>query len=136
MRVEDVPQEGNATLDGQRKGMYAVGQDGRIALVPSRGWEAEELVTSAAVEHFEALARDALQRVRGGTAGALEYFMYARRLDPPTLSQASGVWRWRLKRHLHQPFAQIPAPLQQRYAEVLGVSRNQLLDFRPDAVDA
>ena len=29
MRVEDVPQEGNATLDGQRKGMYAVGKDGR-----------------------------------------------------------------------------------------------------------
>jgi hypothetical protein len=136
MRVEDVPQEGNATLAGQRKGMYAVGKDGRIALVPSRGWEAEELVTSAAVEHFEVLARDALQRVRGGTAGALEYFMYARRLDPPTLSQASGVWRWRLKRHLRRPFAQIPAPLQQRYAEVLGVPRNQLLDFRPDAVDA
>ena len=133
MRVDEVPQEGNATLDGQRKGMYAVGKDGRIALVPSRGWEAEELVTTAAVEHFEALARDALQRVRAGTAGALEYFMYARRLDPPTLAQAAGVWRWRLKRHLRQPFARIPAPLQQRYAEVLGVPRTQLIDFRADA---
>jgi hypothetical protein len=133
MRVDEVPQEGNATLDGQRKGMYAVGKDGRIALVPSRGWEAEELVTTAAVEHFEALARDALQRVRAGTAGALEYFMYARRLDPPTLAQAAGIWRWRLKRHLRQPFARIPAPLQQRYAEVLGVPRTQLIDFRADA---
>ena len=132
MRVEDVPQEGNATLDGQRKGMYAVGKDGRIALVPSRGWEAEELVTTGAVEHFEQLAQEALQRVRSGATGALEYFMYARRLDPPTLAQASGVWRWRLKRHLHQPFASIPAPLQQRYAEVLGVTRQELLEFRPE----
>jgi hypothetical protein len=136
MRVEDVPQEGNATLDGQRKGMYAVGKDGRIALVPSRGWEAEELVTTAAVEHFEQLARAALERARSGKAGALEYFMYARRLDPPTLAQAAGVWRWRLNRHLRQPFAQIPEPLQQRYAEVLGVTRAQLLDFHADAFDA
>lgn len=133
MRVEDVPQEGNATLDGQRKGMYAVGQDGRIALVPSRGWEAEELVTTAAVEHFEALAQDALARVRAGTSGALEYFMYARRLDLPTLAQAAGVWQWRLKRHLRVPFAQIPARFQQRYAEVLGVSLAQLIGFKPDA---
>jgi hypothetical protein len=130
MRVEDVPQEGNATLDGQRKGMYAVGKDGRIALVPSRGWEAEELVTSGAVEHFEALARESLQRVRSGVAGALEYFMYARRLDPPTLAQAAGVWRWRLRRHLREPFARIPEPLQQRYAEVLGVPRSEMLEFR------
>jgi hypothetical protein len=133
MRVEEVPQEGNATLAGQRKGMYAVGRDGRIALVPSRGWEAEELVTTAAVEHFEALAKDALDRVRAGTAGALEYFMYARRLDPPTLAQAAGVWRWRLKRHLRQPFVRIPPRWQQRYAEVLGVSREHLAGFKPDA---
>jgi hypothetical protein len=133
MRAEDVPQEGNATLGGQRKGMYAVGPDGRIALVPSRGWEAEELVTSAAVEHFERLAHAALQRVRSGAAGSLEYFMYARRLDPPTLAQASGVWRWRLKRHLQRPFAQIPARLQQRYADVLGVPLHQLQRFDPQA---
>lgn len=133
MRIEDVPQEGNATLDGQRKGMYAVGKDGRIALVPSRGWEAEELVTTAAVEHFEALAQDARERVRAGSAGALEYFMYARRLDLPTLAHAAGVWRWRLKRHLCVPFAHIPPRFQQRYAEVLGVSRAQMIGFRPDA---
>ena len=132
MRIEDVPQEGNATLEGQRKAMYAVGKDGRIALVRSRGWEAEELVTSGAVEHFEELAREALQRVRSGRAGALEYFMYARRLDPPTLARAAGVWRWRLKRHLREPFARVPESLQLRYAEVLGVPREQLLEFRPD----
>ncbi|HTT10501.1 MAG TPA: hypothetical protein VMG60_06410 [Burkholderiaceae bacterium] len=136
MRVEDVPQEGNATLEGQRKGMYAVGSDGRIALVPSRGWEAEELVTTAAVEHFEALAQRALVRVRRGAAGALEYFMYARRLDPPTLARASGIWRWRVRRHLRRPFARIPVALQERYAEVLGVPRSELLDFRPDIDNA
>jgi hypothetical protein len=135
MRAEDVPQEGNATLEGQRKAVYAIGSDGRIALVSSRGWEAEEMVTTAAVEHFEHLAQQALDRVRAGVAGALEYFMYARRLDPPTLARASGIWRWRVQRHLRQPFANIPARLQERYAEVLGISRSELLSFRPGASD-
>lgn len=129
MRAEDVPQEGNATLGGNRKAMYAVGDDGRIALVPSRGWEAEELVTSAAVEHFEALAQRALQRMRAGQTGALEYFMYARRLDPPTLAHAAGVWQWRLRRHLARPFAALPASLQRRYAQVLGVEARAILEF-------
>ena len=133
MRAEDVPQEGNATLEGQRKAMYAIGSDGRITLVRSRGWEAEEMVTTGAVEHFEHLAQEALQRVRAGVAGALEYFMYARRLDPPTLARASGVWRWRVRRHLRQPFASIPVLLQERYAEVLGIPRSELLSFRPDS---
>lgn len=134
MRVEDVPQEGNATLGGQRKALYAVDPQGRIRLVPSRGWEAEELVTSAAVEHFEVLAREALQRVRAGRSGALEYFMYARRLDPPTLAQATGIWQWRVRRHLARPFAALSAPLQRRYCEVLGLAVQDLLAFDPAAV--
>ena len=131
MRAADVPQEGNATLGGQRKALYAVGEDGRIGLVPSRGWEAEELVTTAAVEHFESLAQRALQRLRAGQAGALEYFMYARRLDPPTLAQASGIWQWRLRRHLARPFEKLPVSLQQRYARVLGVDAQAMRDFAP-----
>jgi hypothetical protein len=133
MRVEDVPQEGNATLGGHSKAVYAVDAHGRIALVPSRGWEAEELVTSAAVEHFAALAAAALERVRRGESGALEYFMYARRFDAPTLAKTAGVWAWRLKRHLRRPFAQLPARLQARYAEALGLPLAQLRDFDPRA---
>ncbi|HXF46794.1 MAG TPA: hypothetical protein VNK91_11820 [Burkholderiaceae bacterium] len=133
MRVEEVPQEGNATLGGRCKAVYAVDADGRITLVPSRGWEAEELVTSAAVEHFEALAAAALQRVRRGESGALEYFMYARRFDVPTLAKTAGIWSWRLQRHLRQPFAKLPARWQARYAQALGLPLALLRDFDPRA---
>ena len=44
MRERDVPQEGNATLDGHRKAVYAVADDGKVRLVASRGWEVEEIV--------------------------------------------------------------------------------------------
>ena len=41
MRERDVPQEGNRTLAGHRKAVYAIAEDGKLRLVPSRGWEVE-----------------------------------------------------------------------------------------------
>ena len=117
------PQEGNATLGGQRKAMYARGADGRMVVVPSRGWEAEEIVTSQAVDALAALADDARARVQQGAAAPLEYWMYARRMDVALLSQTSGFWQWRVRRHLTPAgFARLSTKQRQRYADALGLS--------------
>jgi hypothetical protein len=131
MDVDDVPQEGNTSLDGHSKGVYARGADGRLGLVPSRGWEAEETVTRQAVEMFEELAAAALARVRAGLSSPLEYHMYRARMDLPMLAQVSGVWRWRVHRHLRPAaFTRLSPRLRARYAEALGLTPAQL-----DAVD-
>jgi hypothetical protein len=123
MREQDVPQEGNAILGGHRKAVYAVGDDGKLKLVPSRGWEVEEIVTSQAVEQLEACARDARERVLAGLTSPLEYHMYRMRMDVPQLSQATGLWRWRIRRHFRPAvFARLGASLKQRYAEALDLS--------------
>ena len=122
MRERDVPQEGNATLAGHRKAIYAVGDDGKLKIVPSRGWEVEETVTRQAVEDLERLAREALERARRGEASPLEVHMYRARMDVPLLSQTTGLWRWRVKRHLRPgAFERLPASIKQRYAEAMGV---------------
>jgi hypothetical protein len=122
MRERDVPQEGNATLAGHRKAVYAVGDDGKLKIVPSRGWEVEETVTRQAVEDLERLAREALARARSGQASPLEYHMYRARMDVPLLSQTTGLWRWRVKRHLRPgAFERLPAAIKQRYADAMGV---------------
>jgi hypothetical protein len=122
MRERDVPQEGNATLAGHRKAVYAVGDDGKLKIVPSRGWEVEETVTRQAVEDLERLAREALERARAGQASPLEYHMYRARMDVPLLSQTTGLWRWRVKRHLRPgAFERLPAAIKRRYAEAMGV---------------
>ncbi|MDR2364626.1 MAG: hypothetical protein LBD68_02060 [Zoogloeaceae bacterium] len=127
MNVNDVPQESNRTLDGQRKGVYARRADGRLALVPSQGWEVEEIVTRQAVEAFEALAAAARERARRGESSPLEYHMYRARMDLSLLAQASGLWRWRVRRHLKpQGFARLSPVLRQRYAETLGITCAQL----------
>jgi hypothetical protein len=123
MDLDAVPQEGNATLDGHSKLMYARDAQGRVVTTRSRGWEAEEIVTSHAVDVLVEQAAAARARVAAGLASPLEYWMYARRMDVALLSQTSSFWQWRVRRHL-QPrhFARLSAPQLARYAEALGLS--------------
>jgi hypothetical protein len=122
MRERDVPQEGNATLAGHRKAVYAVADDGRLRLVPSRGWEAEEIVTRQAIDDLERHARDARARTLAGEASPLEYHMYRARMDVALLAQTTGIWRWRVRRHFNpRVFARLSPALRRRYAEALGV---------------
>jgi hypothetical protein len=127
MDANEVPQEGNATLGGHRKAMYARGADGRIGIVPSSGWEAEEIVTLQAVEDLDRLTADARKRALAGSTSALEYHMYKARMDLTLLSQVSGIWAWRVRRHLRpDTFARLRPALLARYAEAMGISVDQL----------
>jgi hypothetical protein len=127
MRERDVPQEGNATLAGHRKAVYAVGEDGKLRIVASRGWQVEEIVTRQALAELEERARDARQRALAGLASPLEYHMYRARMDVPMLAEAAGLWRWRVRRHLKpQVFAQLRLALKRRYAEALGIAPEAL----------
>jgi hypothetical protein len=127
MNVDEVPQERSITLDGHSKGIYARGADGRLGLVPSRGWEAEEIVTRQAVEMFDELTAAARTRVRSGQCSPLEYHMYRARMDLPLLAQVSGLWCWRVRRHLRPAvFSRLSPALRARYAEALDIEPAQL----------
>jgi hypothetical protein len=53
--------------------------------------------------------------------------MYRARMDVALLSQTSGVWRWRIRRHFRpQVFAGLSSALRQRYADALGLSLEAL----------
>ena len=127
MQVNDVPQEGNATLSGVRKAVYAKDENGQIVSVASRGWEVEEIVTQQAVDALKQQADAALLRARAGQASPLECWMFAKRMDVVVLSQSTGIWQWRVRRHL-QParFAQLSNKLLTTYADALGISLEQL----------
>lgn len=128
MDIDQVPQEGNRTLGGHRKALYARDADGRIGLVPSRGWEAEEIVTRQAVEELDRLTDDARRRVQAGTAAPLEYHMYKARMDSLMLAQVTGLWHWRVRRHLRPDiFRRLGPALLARYAEALGIGVDALV---------
>lgn len=127
MDVNDVPQEGNRTLGSHRKALYAKDASGKMVIVPSRGSEVDETVTLQAVHRMNALTEDAKVRVLAGQSSPLEYWMCARRMDVALLSQVSGLWQWRIRRHFKpQRFAQLSPSMLARYAEALGLSAAQL----------
>ncbi len=127
MDISEVPQEGNATLDGARKAIYARNENGELVTVASRGWEVEEIATLQAVDALKEQASTALQRAKAGLSAPLEYWMYEKRMDIALLSQSTGLWQWRVRRHL-QParFEKLDGKLLNRYADALGLTVEQL----------
>ncbi|QRM19796.1 hypothetical protein GBK02_10475 [Dechloromonas sp. TW-R-39-2] len=127
MLDNEVPQEGNVTLGGHRKALYARGADGKLHIVQSAGWEVEEIVTLQAVADLNRLAEEARQRVAAGLTSPLEYHMHKVRMDVPLLSQVSGIWQWRIRRHFRPAvFAGLSDRLLGRYGEAMGLSLEQL----------
>lgn len=127
MRDKDVPQEGNVTLGGQRKAVYARGPDGQVKIFASAGWEAEEIVTRQAVDEFGRLAEEARQQALAGIASPLPYHMYLARMDEALLAQCTGLWAWRIRRHFRPDvFRKLSRAMLQRYADALGLPVERL----------
>ncbi len=127
MNIHEVPQEGNATLAGVRKAVYARADNGQMVAVASQGWEVEEIVTMQAVDALKEQASAALVSAKAGIGSPLEYWMYEKRMDLGLLAQSTGLWQWRVRRHL-QPlgFAKLSQKLLSVYADALGISIDQL----------
>ena len=127
MEVHEVPQEGNRTLAHHRKALYARDAGGRMVIVPSRGSEVDEAVTLQAVERLNGFASGARARALAGQTSALEVWMWTLRMDVPLLSQTTGLWQWRIRRHFRPAVVARLAPgLLARYAEALGLTPEQL----------
>ena len=120
MKSDDVPQDPGACYAGTlRRLTYAVGEDGDYEGVPSVGWEAEIEATRVATERAIARIRGAWEAARGGRTSPLGYHMVAAQMDLGLLSNETGLWRWRIKRHL-RALPQDPVLLE-RYADALGI---------------
>ena len=127
MKLDEVPQDAVAHYGSARKAMYALDSTGHYATVASSGWDVEATVTGDAVAEFRRLAEEARVRVERGEASVLEFHMYDRRMDLPTLAQTTGIWRWRLRRHLRPAvFHRLSESTLQRYADALGLSLQEL----------
>ncbi|HWU69252.1 MAG TPA: hypothetical protein VN046_10265, partial [Stenotrophobium sp.] len=110
-----------------RKALYAVDEAGNYTTVASSGWKIEEQVTSDAANEYRRLAEAALLRARAGQSAALEYHMYAQRMDVPMLAETARTWQWRVRRHLRpRVFARLSNAWLRRYGEALGLSVEQL----------
>lgn len=134
MKENEVPQDHLSYYGEGRKAVYAVDHGGHYATVPSSGWIVEATVTGDAIAEFERQAAEAHARALRGESSPLEYHMYARRMDLPTLAQSTGFWRCSVRRDLRpQAFARLRPQRLQRYADALGITVEDLKQLPPAA---
>jgi hypothetical protein len=127
MKQEEVPQENNKTLAGVKKAVYATNEKGDYGTIASKGWEVEEIVTSQAVEEFQRLANDALEKAQKSEASVLAYHMFNNRMDLALLSQTTGFFKWTIKRDFKtSKFNKMSNERALIYAEVMGISIDEL----------
>ena len=122
MKQDEVPQDRAKAFGGRSKALYALDENGKYRIVPSSGWEAEEIVLDQAIAEYEAAAADALARARAGRASPLEFHMCRCRMDVVLLAQSTGFFKWQVRRHLRAAgFRALSAAKKQRYADALGL---------------
>ncbi|MGQ9427514.1 hypothetical protein ACXYTJ_16635 [Gilvimarinus sp. F26214L] len=127
MKKDEVPQDRDSTYAGQHKLLYAVDEKGNYTGVHSSGWEVESAATRDAIAVIDLDRRDALLRARQGQCSPLEYHMYDRRMDVSLLAQATGLFKWRIRRHFRPDvFTKLSPAIIERYCEALGLTRGQL----------
>ena len=130
MKISEVPQDTIKTMQGVKKAVYAVDERGEYTRTATRGWEAEEIVLTQVIDDFEAKAREAAARLRRGEASPVEYFMNKKWMDPLTLAQAMGLYRWQVKRHFKPAvFKRLDSKTLAEYARLFGVSVERLVNF-------
>lgn len=127
MDKTEVPQDNSPTYGGHRKLLYATDAQGEYVEVRSTGWEAERLATESALDLLAAQQADTWQRAQRGETAPLEYYMVYRRMDIALLSQATGLFQWRIRRHFRPAvYACLPQHLLARYSEALGLPETVL----------
>ncbi|MBA4423110.1 MAG: hypothetical protein C0390_08410 [Syntrophus sp. (in: bacteria)] len=130
MKISDVPQDEIKTLQGVKKALYAVDDQGNYTRATTSGWEAEEIVLHQIIDDFEEKARQAASRIRNNETSPIEYFMYKKWMDPLTLAQVMGLYRWQVKRHFKPGvFKKLGDKILTEYARIFGVSVDALKNF-------
>lgn len=135
MKVEDIPQDNNSSLQGETKVVYARSDSGRIESARTSGWSVEETVLEQAIDALQIQADAAYDAALAGRTAPLEFHMYNQRMDLAMLARAVGRFQRLVKRDFDPVrFARLPQKRLAGYAEVLGLDPETLKGL-PDRHD-
>lgn len=134
MEINEVPQDALPFKDKDKikKLVYATDKEGHYSGVSSAGWEAENIATQQAWEAIEEELKETAQKVKDGMLSPIAYFMLKKLMDVAILARYVGKWQWQVKRHFKPSiFQKLPQKTIDKYAEVFGITPQELLNFGP-----
>ncbi len=126
MKVKEVPQD-ITFYEGERRACYALNDKGKYVIVPSTGWEYEEVVNGLAVNELASHLEETRKEVLAGIRSPLYYHMESRQMNPRILAKTAGIAVFRVKRHFHpEIFSRLKPSLLASYAKALALSLEEL----------
>jgi hypothetical protein len=128
MKVNEVPQDDVPYFsEGIKKGNYALDDEGKYVMVPSKGWEVDAFINSLAFNEYEAKVEETRKAVIEGRKSPLAYYMELRQMIPAFLGKTAGIATFRVKRHLRpEIFAKLKPSVLDTYAKALSITREEL----------
>jgi hypothetical protein len=128
MKVNEVPQDDVFDYSqGIKKGNYALDDEGKYVMVPSKGWVVDEMINRMAYVEYKAKEEETRKAVLAGKKSPLAYYMELRQMTPEILGKTAGIAAFRVKRHLRSEiFAKLKPDVLDSYAKALDITREEL----------
>lgn len=132
MKKEEVPQDQSSLSENDiTEVCYAVDENGNYVKVPSKGWAPKTIVQNETLQLIEERAKEALQELKNGNASPIPYFIEINKMDLNILSDYTGIWKWRIKRHFKpQVFRKLSDTILSKYADAFDIETEYLKNFK------
>ena len=131
MKKEEIPQDDSPLRGWTREVCYAKNQEGKYERGLSTGWSVKADALEEAWVEVDRRVEKALQLVRSNQASPILYFMEKSLMDVGVLSHYTGIWKWRIRRHLKPThFVKLNDKLLQKYAKAFEITIDQLKNFK------
>lgn len=132
MKKSEVPQDnGRVAQKGSREMYYAIDENGEYTTALSTGWDAKNVVQDHTMEVLQAEIEESKSQVAAGIVSPILYYLRLKRMDFGVLSGYTGIWQWRIKRHLKpENFKKLKDRQLQRYADAFDISIEELKNYK------
>jgi len=129
MKVNEVPQDDVFDYSqGIKKGNYALDDNGKYVMVPSKGWVVDEMINRMVCDEYRAKEEETRQAVLAGKKSPLAYYMELRQMTPEILGKTAGIAAFRVKRHLRpEIFTKLKPSVLESYAKALAITTEELI---------
>ncbi|BAS68337.1 MAG: hypothetical protein DSY43_03120 [Gammaproteobacteria bacterium] len=113
--------------ENNQKIIYTINKQGQIKSTTGTGCDAEINALKEAIKEIEYNTKIALEQVKLSKISILAYHMHHQRLDVTMLAQATGQFKWQVKRHFKPNiFKRLPLKILRKYAVALDIDVNTL----------
>lgn len=133
MKAKDIPQDPSALDKYTKEVCYVVNESGEYVTELSRGWEIKADALDVAWDDIAKRVETAKEKVKRGEASPLLYYMELKLMDIDIVAAYTGMWKWRVKRHLKpSSFKNLSKRVLEKYASVFEVNVEDLKSLEYD----